>query len=77
MSDIVFSEIFHHQASTNTKYHAVHAFLFLGIKMAELSKILCKTRQTVYDWVKKYHIDGSLKRLSPERRRRFNQEHQE
>jgi phosphopantetheinyl transferase (holo-ACP synthase) len=27
--------------------------------------------------VKKYHIDGRLKRLSPERRRRFNQEHQE
>jgi transposase len=73
MSDIVLSEIFHLHSSTNT----VQTFLFLGIKVAELSKILCKTIQTVYKWVKKCHINGILKKLSPEKRRGFNQEHQE
>jgi hypothetical protein len=38
----------------NTKYHAVHAFVFLGYPLTTLGAVFCKSPQTISNWVKKW-----------------------
>jgi transposase len=73
--DNLFTEVFTIQASANTKYHAIHAFVFLGFSVRLIGKMLCKSPQTICNWVKKYEKQGNLKRLSPANNKKFNAKH--
>ena len=69
--DQMCQEVFHCQASVNTKFHAVHAYIFLGYKLTAIASLFSKSPQTIANWVKKWHVEGSLDRLSTANNRKF------
>lgn len=70
-------EVFRAQASVNTKFHAVHAYVFLGLTLVEVGHIFCKSTTTIANWVKKWHIEGNLDRLSAKNNTKFTPIHRE
>lgn len=75
--DLLVKEVFKVNASSNTKYHAVHAYVFFGFTLRFLAALFCKSPQTIANWVRKWHITGELKRLSAQKRSRFQKIHQQ
>ena len=68
-------EVFHCHATVNTKFHAVHAYVFLGFTLTAIGSIFSKSPQTIANWVKRWHVEGNLDRLSAPNNRKFTYHH--
>jgi transposase len=65
------------QAHENTKFHAVHAYLFLQFSLEEVAFAFSKTRQTISNWVKQYSTYGHLKRLTHSNDNKYGPDHKQ
>lgn len=50
----------HRQASTNTKYHCLYGYFFLGLSRSQLAVIFRKAKTTVSAWIQAYQADHTL-----------------
>lgn len=55
-------EVREKQASTNTVFHCLYDFYFLGFSKKQLSSIYCKSKSTITRWIHKFEKDGTYGR---------------
>ncbi|XP_062704928.1 uncharacterized protein LOC115265658 [Aedes albopictus] len=67
MSNPIIHNVRHQHASTNTVYHALYGYYFLGISKPNLAKIYGKAVSTIYEWIGRYERDGLFRRKQRER----------
>nr|XP_029707840.1 uncharacterized protein LOC115254456 [Aedes albopictus] len=61
MADIL-KKVRNEFASTNTVYHCLYDYYYLGIDKESLSKIYAKHRTTIANWIRKYEENGFFTR---------------
>lgn len=66
MVDIL-KNVRHQHASTNTVYHCLYDYYYLGVTKNTLSKIYAKHRTTISFWIRKYEENGFFNRKEKER----------
>lgn len=60
MSNVILNNVSRQRASSNTKYHCLYGYYFLGISRAKLSVVYKKSKSTVSSWILSYEKDGLL-----------------
>lgn len=60
MANVILQNVEHKHASTNTKYHCLYDYYFLGITRAQLAVIYRKSKSTISSWVEDYEENGLL-----------------
>lgn len=58
MASKLITEVKHKQASSNTVYHCLYGYYFLGIKKSKLAHIYAKHRSTIGTWIKNFESTG-------------------
>lgn len=66
MANLIIHNVRHQHASTNTVYHALYGYYFLGISARNLAEIYGKAISTIYDWIGRYERDGVFRRKQRE-----------
>lgn len=59
---LIVENVKHKQAGSNTIYHCLYGYFFMGLKQNYLAKIYGKDRTTISRWIKKYENDGNISR---------------
>ncbi|XP_062711050.1 uncharacterized protein LOC134289068 [Aedes albopictus] len=60
MANAILQNVQHKHASTNTKYHCLYDYYFLGMKRAQLAQIYRKSKSTISSWIESYEENGLL-----------------
>ena len=57
--------VFQERASSNTKYHCLYGYFFLGLSKAKLSTLYSKSPKTIASWIARYEQEGSVENPLP------------
>ncbi|XP_062533313.1 uncharacterized protein LOC134202300 [Armigeres subalbatus] len=57
----ILENVSHHQASENTKYHALYAYYYLSKSRSELATLYCKHHSTISKWIREYEGQQSFR----------------
>ncbi|XP_062700586.1 uncharacterized protein LOC134284959 [Aedes albopictus] len=60
MQNSILQNVQHRRASSNTQYHCLYGYYFLGFSRAQLAKIYSKSKSTISSWIINYERDGIL-----------------
>ncbi|XP_062705822.1 uncharacterized protein LOC134287625 [Aedes albopictus] len=58
--NVIIENVRHRRASSNTKYHCLYGYYFLGLSRAKLSTIYQKSKSTISLWIVDYERNGAL-----------------
>lgn len=79
MASKLIQEVKHKQASSNTIYHVLYDYYFMGLNRAQLSRYFGKSPSTITNWITKFENEGTVDRkiASEVVYRKFSQEKRE
>lgn len=60
MANIILQNVKNKRASTNTKYHCLYGYYFLGLTRAKLATIYRKSKTTISEWITSYEENGLI-----------------
>ncbi|XP_039450495.1 uncharacterized protein LOC120429488 [Culex pipiens pallens] len=62
MANLIIQNVRRQHASTNTIYHALYGYFFLGMSKKKLAEIYGKAQSTITEWFAKYEQTGAVNR---------------
>ncbi|XP_062550474.1 uncharacterized protein LOC134215270 [Armigeres subalbatus] len=78
MDNVILQNVEHKHASTNTKYHCLYDYYFLGINRTQLAVIYRKSKSTIGSWIESYEANGLLSSKQREQVfRKFSAKHRQ